>query len=380
MPQNTPQIIEKINASNSILIVLSPNPSVDQVASALGLKSFLKKLEKDVVVMNSGAQLDQRLTFLDGFLEIVNSPIITKSFVIDVSTAKTPVEELSYKNDADKISIYLKPKSGAFAVENVTFRTSNYLYQLIVTVGVQKLELLNEFYNNNAELFFETPVLNIDYRGSNENYAQFNLVDLNSSSISEVVFDLINGLEKDLVDKNIATNLLTGIITETNSFQHTRTTPQSFIKASQLVSLGGDQQAVVNNLYKNKSLGFLKLWGRVLARIKVEEELFLAYSAVNEMDIQKSGASEEDAAMIIREMALQLSFVKLFGFMRERADQSTQVFCLTPVSVDSIELFKEYNPKQITNQIIEFEIKESLATAQQKVLDILTAEARKLNS
>ncbi|HYC80059.1 MAG TPA: DHH family phosphoesterase, partial [Candidatus Binatia bacterium] len=330
MPDTFKQVAEKFHNSGSVLIVISPMPAADTIAAALALSGFLKRIDKDAVIITPDGHLNTNASFLPGYDQILREFNASKGFVIDVSTKRTGVAELSYKKEGDKISVYLKPKAGQFEPNDVTFRNSKYPYDAIITIGVSKLENLGEFFGRYAEMFYETPIVNIDFKGSNEGFGQFNLVELNASSNSEIVFDLISEMEKDLIDQEIATTLLAGIIVETNSFQHTRTTPQAFTKAAELVGLGGDQQKIVVELYKNKSMGFLKLWGRVLARLKEQPESSMVYSSVNRLDVEKAGANDADASLVLKEMVLQLSFAKIHIFFRELHEDSTEVYISAP--------------------------------------------------
>ena len=379
MPETFKQIADKLTSSSSVLIVLAPLPSPDSVASGLALKKYLLKMDKDVIVIAAGGSLNPRVDFLPGYNEIARELNIAKGFVIEVGTKRTPISELSYKKEDDKLSIFLKPKSGEFTKDDVTFKSSKFPYDAVVTLGVGSLEGLSQFYSRYAELFFETPIINIDYRGSNEGFGQYNLILVTAASLSEIVFDLIYEMEKDLIDNDVATSLLAGIIAETNSFQTTRTTPQSFLKASQLVNLGANQQDIVTRLYKNKSMGFLKLWGRVLARIKSEPESFLVYSAINRIDIEKSDASTEDVANILKEMVTQLGFAKIQVFMRELDPESTEVYINAPESLHLPDAFVAFQPESLQAHSLKFNIPTGLIPAEEQVLNIIRAEAKKLS-
>ncbi|OGE73578.1 MAG: hypothetical protein A3I07_02410 [Candidatus Doudnabacteria bacterium RIFCSPLOWO2_02_FULL_42_9] len=370
------QIISKISSSQSILVI-GNGSNGDSLAAALALRSFLKKLEKDSVLLIPYSVTD-RFHFLPEIAEVVSEIDLTKSFVIDVSTKKSQVAELSYKKESDKLSIFLKPQKGEFTPTDVTFRSSNFPYDLVVLIGIPSLDSLGEFYGKHAELFFDVPVVNIDFRGNNENYGQFNLVQLNSTSCSEIVLDLINKFEATLIDETIATQLLAGIIAETNSFQHVRTTPQTFMKASQLISLGAKQQEIISHLYKTKSLGFLKLWGRVLARLKQETELGLAYSTLMKTDIVKSEADEKDVELIIKEMASQLGFAKLFMFLSETEENTVNVYFHSSLALNFQSLFGAYQPQSIGPQSVKFTIRSSLVDAEKQVIDSLKSEINRL--
>ncbi|MBI4049209.1 MAG: hypothetical protein HY395_00100 [Candidatus Doudnabacteria bacterium] len=360
--------IDQLNQANNVLILAPAAAHADDLAAALALQNFLTKLEKEATLVSPGA-LVEKYNFLPKFDQIKTDLMISKSFVIDISTKRAQIDELSYKKEDDKLSIYVKPKAEQFTKDDISFRTSSLPFNLIVCVGVTSLDSLGEFYSKNTDLFFETPVVNIDYKANNENYGQFNLVDLSATSNSEIIFDLINSYEISLLDQEIATVLLTGIIAETNSFQHSRTTPAAFLKASQLVSLGADQREIIGRLYKTKSMSFLKLWGRVLARLKQEPALSLVYSVANQSDIAKSNAVPDDIAQIIKEMSLQLSFAKTFLFLAEKPGQ-TEVFVSSLLPVNLSQVFASFQPTVLGN-VTHFILNTSPTEAEQRVLRLL---------
>jgi len=370
-------VINRIAQASSVLILVQGS-SGDGLSSGLALRAFFRKLEKDVALL-SLEQVSERFKFLPGIEEIKSEVDLTKSFVIDVATKRSGLAELSYKKEDERLSVFLKPVSGHLTPQDVTFRSSGFPYDLVVVLGIGSFEQLGDFYAHHTDLFFETPVANIDFRATNENYGQINLVNLAATSCSEIILDLINEFESSLLDETIATQLLAGIIAETNSFQHIRTTPQTFIKASQLVSLGARQQDIIGNLYKTKSLGLLKLWGRVLARLNQEESLGLVHSAVNTNDIVRAGASMGDVDNIIKEMVLQLTFARLFVFFAEVSPQQTVVFCSTHLPLPLPDLFASFKPQIINSQTVKFSVSVGLSEAERQVLDLLRAEAAKLN-
>jgi nanoRNase/pAp phosphatase (c-di-AMP/oligoRNAs hydrolase) len=382
MAELTPEIYrpvaDKLAAASSVLIILPPLATPDAIASGLALSQFLKKGEKDSVVVAADGKLNPSVDFLPSYGQVLRELSVGKSFIIDVSTKRASIAELSYKKDSDKLSIYLKPRNGTFESSDVTFRTSSFPYDAVVVLGVDRLESLGEFYARNAELFFETPVINMDFRGSNQGFGQFNLVQVNATSLSEIVFDLISEMEREMIDSGIATSLLAGIIAETNSFQHGKTTPAVFQKASQLVSLGGDQQDVVNKMYKHKSLGFLKLWGRVLARMRVDPGSQIVYSEAGQQDVEKSGASSGDVAAILKEMSLQLTFAKVMVFFRELDAASTEVYISAPASLNLASAFSPYQPDSASPHALHFQVPSALQQAQQQVMEVVRKEAEKL--
>lgn len=378
-PKITTSIIQALGQASNVLIVLPPNPPGDAIAAGLALRAFLHKLDKETTVLSPGT-IDPRFNFLTGFEQIVNSLTIVKNFVIDVSMQNAPLDELSYRKEDGHLMIYLKPKSGELRESDVSFKTADFPYQLIITIGLGKLDQLGQFYNANAELFFQTTVLNIDFKSTNESYGQLNLVELTSTSCSEIVMDLINDYEASFMDETIATALLAGIITETNSFQHTRTTPQTFLKASQLITSGAKQQDIVTQLYRSKSLNFLKLWGRALARLKQESSLGVVYTTITQNDIQQSQATAHDLELIPAEMGIQLKLAKILMVLVENSATETEVICTLPPSMDPNLIFGTFGPKNIAPNTVKFILPSALAEAETKIIEFIRTELKQLAS
>ena len=149
-------VISKLSQATNILIIMS-GASPDSLAASLALAGFLKKIEKPTELLSVSPKF-QPLEFLAGFAAVRDHLDPVKSFVIDLSTKKTQIEELSYKKEDERLSIFIRPKRGSFAPEDVTFRSSSFPYDLRVLVGVESLENLGDVYSRNTELFVETPM------------------------------------------------------------------------------------------------------------------------------------------------------------------------------------------------------------------------------
>lgn len=314
------QIFDSLAKSNHVLVALPKGASGDAVGAGLAAAQFLKKLEKQAEIVCAALELEA-YRFLPGFGDIKRQLRVDQSFVISVKTEQAKLDELSYEVKDDHLDIFLKPKSGKFSQGDVSFKSARFPYDLILTLDTPSLEHLGTVYEANTDLFFETPVVNIDHHPGNEHYGQINLVDLTATSTAEILASLIENFESSLIDEDIATNLLAGIIVETNSFQHVKTTPRAFLKASSLVSQGARQQEIVRELYKTKQVSLLKLWGRALARIQEVSDLGLAYSMVNEADLLKSGASTSDVLGVMKELVANLTGKKIILLLAETKPQ-----------------------------------------------------------
>ncbi len=300
------QIFEQIKKSSKILLFLPENVNADSLGSCLALRLFLNKLQKDVTVVSS-ATLPENLKFLPGVGEIKKSLALGKSLVVTVDASVKKLEEISYQIVGEKVHIYLKAQHQEFTAEDLSFTKEKFPADLIITIDCKSLDSLGKVYEQYADLFYETPKINIDNKPANEYYGTINLVDVTASSVAEILSELFQKYEQQLVDEDMATCLLTGIISKTNSFQHIQTTPHAFLKASELVALGGRQQEVIKNIFKTKSLPLLKLWGRALAKMKIQEDIKLIYSVLNSSDFEKSESTEAEVMPVLKEFLDNIS-------------------------------------------------------------------------
>jgi len=310
------QIFDSINKAKRILITLSQNANGDGLGAGLALFEFLKKLEKQPELVSTVGDLGP-YRFLPGIENLKTEVSVFQSFVISVAKTNAQLSELSYEEQSDRVDIFLKPSSGKFSPQDVTFRTAKFPYDLIIVLDTPALEHLGVLYERNTDFFFETPIVNIDHHPNNEQFGEINLVDLTATSTAEILAGLIESFEAGLIDDRIATNLLTGIIVETNSFQHIKTTPKAFLKASSLIAQGGRHQDIIRELYKTKNISLLKLWGRALARLREVKDLQVAYSLLSAMDLQKSGSPEEDVFGVMQELVANLAGRKIVFLLAE---------------------------------------------------------------
>ncbi|MFA5188302.1 MAG: bifunctional oligoribonuclease/PAP phosphatase NrnA [Patescibacteria group bacterium] len=127
-------------------------------------------------------------------------------------------------------------------------------------------------------------IINIDHHHSNDNFGQLNLVIPQASSTSEIVYNLFNFLKIPL-DKYMATNLLTGILTDTTNFTNAATSTASLKISAELLKIGARINQIIENITHNKNFDALKLWGNLLDRIEYNAEYNFAYTTVTLEDL-----------------------------------------------------------------------------------------------
>ncbi|MDP3971041.1 MAG: DHH family phosphoesterase [bacterium] len=135
------------------------------------------------------------------------------------------------------------------------------------------------------------PVICIDHHITNKQYGDFNLINSEASSTCEIVYGLLE--DTNAINKDIATCLLTGLITDTGSFSNLATTASSVHTASKLLSLGANLQQIAKHALNYRPYTTLKLWGRALERLHEDEKTGMIVTVITLDDITECNADSE---------------------------------------------------------------------------------------
>lgn len=345
------QAVELLNRSKNVLICLPVQPSSDAIAAGLGLFLTLEKLGKRARIVCSRFELPANHSFLPKSEAIEKELKNIRQFIITLDVSKVAVDELAYAIEGKKLNIFITPKDGFYDARDISTSAGSYAYDLLVTVDAADLELLGELATNNAEFFYRVPILNIDHRAKNTNYGAVNLVDLTATSTSEITFELVKALGFNVLDEQVATTLLTGIISKTKSFQTPNVTPRSLAVASHLIASGARREEIIDNLFQSKSLGTLKLWGRVLARLQEKFSGRLVYSLLSDQDFAKAEAKEDDLPRVIDELIVNVPTAELVAVIYARPGGVTVLVGAT-TPIDLFKLFPGAKPHGAPNLVV----------------------------
>ena len=308
---------------NAKKILLAPSSPMDgdSVGSSLALMAVLRKMGKEVTVVGYDKMPDS-LKFLPYVSQIHSEMPVAKDFIISVGTGEAEVDHLKYEVENGRLNIILTPKNGRFSAKDVQFVTEEPDFDLIVTVDTGDLVQLGKLYELHKDLFAKLPVLNIDHHASNGKFGSHNYLEYGFAATTQMITPIIQDFEKErgeeLIDEDVATLLLVGIITDTGSFQHSNTTPEAFEVAADLLDRGARQQEIIKHIYKTKSLASLKLWGRVLSKIVYEPSVKAVYSTITMQDLEDTGASSEDSGGIIDELMTSAPGAEVVFLLKEK--------------------------------------------------------------
>ena len=116
----------------------------------------------------------------------------------------------------------------------------------------------------------EATYIMIDHHQQPSDYAEFMYSDTSMSSTSEMVYHFIDQFGAlALIDKNIATCIYTGILTDTGQFKFPNTTATTHQIAAHLMELGVDHFKIHQEIYDTNDQSKLELLGCCLSSMEV---------------------------------------------------------------------------------------------------------------
>jgi len=141
--------------------------------------------------------------------------------------------------------------------------------QVVVTVDASDIERLGAAHDEG--IFHSRPVINIDHHVTNTHFGTVNLVQ-DLPSTAEVVDALIHRLRVPL-DADIATALLTGLVTDTRCFRTGNVTPQQLRTAIRWMEAGASLARITELVFNREPASTICLWGQALANVQTRGQI-----------------------------------------------------------------------------------------------------------
>ena len=158
--------------------------------------------------------------------------------------------------------------------------------------------------------------INIDHHHlSNPMYGDINIVK-EASSTSEIIFFVLRDMLNIKIDKKVAEAIYTGVITDTGNFKYESTTKETFYVGGELIEKGIDRIKISDAVYKNKSLGAMKILGKSLSEMKVIPEKKLVYFFLKKEFAEKENIKKYETDGIVENL-LEYKDCEVSVFLRE---------------------------------------------------------------
>lgn len=131
------------------------------------------------------------------------------------------------------------------------------------------------------------PIITIDHHLASDQKGAIKILEPEASSTSEIIYHWLKYKNIE-IDKELANCLLTGIFSDSGGFCHVSTTSETLNIVSELLLKGVSLSKIAaQTLLFNKPLELFRVWGRLLARTKLDEATGLAYTWVTADDFER---------------------------------------------------------------------------------------------
>lgn len=241
MPAEIERARAMLTAATHVAVVSHERPDGDAVGSLLGLTLALQRRGQNAVAVLSGG-LPARYRFLPGAEAVVS--------------AVPPDTDLLVAVDCAELS-----------------RTGLPAEQLRRSAG-----------------------LNIDHHPTNTRYAHVNLVEPEAAATAQVLFAASPALGLS-VDREIATNYLAGLVTDTIGFRTPNVTPDVLRIAAALEAQAGALAEIYDRLLQRRTFAAARYWGAGLSHL--ERRGSLAWTRLTLEDRVAAGYSGSDDADLV---------------------------------------------------------------------------------
>ncbi|MDB4999933.1 MAG: bifunctional oligoribonuclease/PAP phosphatase NrnA [Mucilaginibacter sp.] len=163
----------------------------------------------------------------------------------------------------------------------------------------------------------------IDHHLEPEDFDDYRHWNINACAAAQLVYDFIANVlhKKELINKDVATCLYTGILTDSASFRLPNTTSTVHRIVAELIDAGAVNWRIHELIYNSSSENRLRFLGHCLAnRLEVLPEFNTAIIWVTKEDLAKYDINTGDTEGIVN-YALSIASVRLAAFIVDRKDR-----------------------------------------------------------
>jgi phosphoesterase RecJ-like protein len=138
----------------------------------------------------------------------------------------------------------------------------------------------------------------IDHHISDGSWGDVVAIDATAGATTELVHELLQLLGWP-IDKEVATALYTGLVTDTGRFQYSSTSSRTHDIASDLLARGVETDVIGQKLFEEAPFGYYEVASRVLGRSILDEDHAFVWSILEPDDLESAGiASHETDGLI----------------------------------------------------------------------------------
>ncbi len=237
-----PKLGDIVTKGSSGIIVLPTNPSQDAIAGATALYLGLLKMEKNVsLVCSSPIKSDAAAADKIQPSLTVGGDNLVVSFPYTDGT----IDKIDYHIQGEKFNLVIAPRQGfpKLNPNQVEYSYTGGSFDFIITVDAPNLNAIGTLYTENQAQFQGKEIINIDRHLTNAFFGTVNYINKTSSSTCELVYKVLQQLQCEM-DKDMATNLYSGIAAATNTFTSYSVNAETFETIASLLKAGASKKTI----------------------------------------------------------------------------------------------------------------------------------------
>lgn len=238
-PALVEQALALIKPAQRIALLAHEHPDGDCLGSALGLAHILRQVGKHCVPV------------------CVDVPSSTWSFMPGIETFQTSLGD-----------------------EN---------FDLVIALDAGELSRFGALAERHSIFLAHVPILNIDHHISSSGCGQVNIIEPQAAATAELLV-LFQQQGQLPLNKDAAMCLMTGLITDTGSFQYSNTTPLTMMAGATLLQAGAVPEIIVKPIFRTHPLPQARFQSIVIANARTACNGRLIWSYATEETLAAAGA------------------------------------------------------------------------------------------
>ncbi|MBD5655955.1 MAG: DHH family phosphoesterase [Candidatus Eremiobacteraeota bacterium] len=144
-------------------------------------------------------------------------------------------------------------------------------------------------------------ILDIDHHLGNTHFGELNYVLSDECSTGTCVLRLLRAMNAPITPE-IATCLLTTIMTDTGGFMHSNTTADVLRISAELTDLGANKEEITERIFANKRFAAIRLVGHALGTARLEDDGKYCWSLVDDAMLARFDGDGEDTEEIVQHL------------------------------------------------------------------------------
>lgn len=248
---NYDKIIGVLKNASNVAIFMHINPDCDCIGSAIALSAFLKNDGKKACFFSPDLKTTDMISAKYSFLPYFNQFNVAQDTNFDLAVAVDT-------GDAGRVG-------------DIAFRK-------FVKIGKNVV---------------------IDHHEIHEDFSPITLRESDSASTTQILYKIMKEYDESLIDKEIATLLYAGIVTDSGGFTFENCSSETYSVAAELVSYGIKHGEICSRLLKDVSPQVFTLRNRVLSKTKFFENGRIGMIVFRAEDFSETKTTDADTDGIV---------------------------------------------------------------------------------